>query len=68
MITRVCRKDFIRIINSFTPEEIWLKYGKLVIKEEYEIRDKEIRNAMNKEIDRTDKMINKYCGISKLYS
>jgi hypothetical protein len=36
MITKVCRKDYFRIINSFTPEEIWLKYGKLVIKEEYE--------------------------------
>ena len=33
MITKVSELDYTRIINSFTPEEIKEKYGKLVIAE-----------------------------------
>jgi hypothetical protein len=31
MITKVSKGDFFGIINSFTTQEIWLKYGKLVM-------------------------------------
>lgn len=34
MMTKVSKNDYYRIINCFTPEEIRLKYGRLVIKEE----------------------------------
>lgn len=30
MVTRVSRRDYIGIINSFTEEEIKEKYGKLI--------------------------------------
>lgn len=34
MKTKVCEKDFVGIINTFTKEEVQAKYGKLVIERE----------------------------------
>jgi hypothetical protein len=42
MITKVCKKDYERIISSFTKEEIEQKYGKLEISEKPK---KEVENS-----------------------